>query len=112
MSLFVLVQRYLPYNSFFQLPVLGDLILIRLFLVRLQLGEDNAKGVSNCGADTSTSDANDDALNSSSSDDNDAKAKKKNRCALCRKKVGLTGEQNVRAYDEYQKRKALYNIGL
>ncbi len=57
-----------------------------------QLGEDNIKAVSSNGGDTSANDINDDELNTSNNDDSDPKAKKKNRCALCRKKVGLTGK--------------------
>lgn len=57
-----------------------------------QLGDNSVTAVSSNGTDSSVTDGNDDALNSSNSDDNDSnKAKKKNRCVLCRKKVGLTG---------------------
>lgn len=56
-----------------------------------ELNDDNDASVSNSNADVSAIDGNSDALNDSNNDDNDSKAKKKNRCALCRKKVGLTG---------------------
>lgn len=55
------------------------------------LGDNSVTVVSNNGIDSSATDGSDDALNSSSNEDNDSKAKKKNRCVLCRKKVGLTG---------------------
>ncbi|XP_065210547.1 uncharacterized protein LOC135838728 [Planococcus citri] len=58
---------------------------------KLSLNDDNDASVSNSNADVSAIDGNSDALNDSNNDDNDSKAKKKNRCALCRKKVGLTG---------------------
>lgn len=65
------------------------------FLLFFQLGDNSVTGVSNNGIDSSATDGSDDALNSSSNEDNDSKAKKKNRCVLCRKKVGLTGRYLV-----------------
>ncbi|KAL6968898.1 AN1-type zinc finger protein 6 [Sarracenia purpurea var. burkii] len=64
---------------------------INFFYLLFQLNDDNDASVSNGNADVTALDGNSDALNGSNNDDNDSKAKKKNRCALCRKKVGLTG---------------------
>lgn len=42
-------------------------------------------------ADTSKEEQTEEEQSAANGDDKDAKGKKKNRCALCRKKVGLTG---------------------